>query len=178
VDREVAVLFEGMRQRVQMQVGTRASDSVWEALLAEGMTSLGEHVGDLPDAPRSDVRDGTRTEPDPPACVPPRLPPLRWELSEDVRGLDREAVRLSREWVRRDLVIGELTLEMRELGGERALGYASQGRTSQLPEALTPTERVRLTIERRITRLHPQALRLLRAAALLDQPLRVRQPSS
>jgi hypothetical protein len=117
VNREVAVLFEGMRQRVRMQVGPRASDAVWEALLAEGMTSLGEHVGDLPDPPRPDVRDGARTEPEPPAWVPPPLPPLRWELPEDVRGLDREAVRLAREWVRRDLVIGELTLEMRELGG-------------------------------------------------------------
>jgi hypothetical protein len=77
VDREVAVLFEGMRQRVRMQVGTRASDAVWEALLAEGMTSLGEHVGEVPDPPQPDVRDRPRSEPDPPAWVPPRLPPLR-----------------------------------------------------------------------------------------------------
>jgi hypothetical protein len=126
VDREVAVLFEGMRQRVRMQVGTRASDAVWEALLAEGMTSLGEHVGEVPDPPQPDVRDRARAEPEPPAWVPPPLPALQWELPEDVRGLDREAVRLSREWVRRDLVIGELTLEMRELGGVRGLGYASE----------------------------------------------------
>jgi hypothetical protein len=153
MDREVAVLFEGMRQRVQMQVGTRASDAVWEALLAEGMTSLGEQVGDLPDAPRPDVGDGARSEPEPPRWVPPPLPPLQWELPEDVRGLDREAVRLSREWVRRDLVIGELTLELRELGGVRALGYASARQYWEERLGLGATSvKDRQTLVRRVSR--------------------------
>jgi hypothetical protein len=153
VDREVAVLFEGMCQRVRVQVGTRASDAMWEALLAEGMTSLGQHVGDVPDPPQPDVRDRPRNEPEPPAWVPPRLPPLRWELPDDVRGLDREAVRLSREWVRRDLVIGELTLEMRELGGVPALGYTSQRQYWEERLGLGATSvKDRQTLVRRVSR--------------------------
>jgi hypothetical protein len=85
--------------------------------------------------------------------VPPPLPPLRWELPEDVRGLDREAVRLAREWVRRDLVIGELTLEMRELGGVRALGYASQRQYWEERLGLGATSvKDRQTLVRRVSR--------------------------
>jgi DNA-binding SARP family transcriptional activator len=58
---------------------------------------------------------------------------------------------------------------------ETLKAHFEEGRPRELPEQLTPTERVRMTIERRLSRLHPHALRLLRAAALLDQPLRVRQ---
>jgi DNA-binding SARP family transcriptional activator len=52
----------------------------------------------------------------------------------------------------------------------KALFDGSSART--LPDALTPSERVRLTIERRLGRLPDLALALLRAAAILDEPLR------
>jgi hypothetical protein len=49
VDREVAAFFEEMRSLVQSVVGSRASDAVWEALLAEGMTSLVDFMDEVPE---------------------------------------------------------------------------------------------------------------------------------
>jgi hypothetical protein len=124
VDREAGLLFEHMREVAEKVVGSGDSDMILEAMLAEGMTALGPHMGEVPEP---DVRKcpEPRDEPSPPPWVPPALPVMDVELPEDARGLDAEAVGLARELARRDLALGELTREMQELGGAHALGYAS-----------------------------------------------------
>jgi hypothetical protein len=123
-DREVALLFEHMREVAEMVVGSGDPDTILEAMLAEGMTALGEHMGEVPEPYVRKCRE-PRDEPAPPPWVPPALPVIDVELPEDARGLDAEAVGLARELARRDLALGELTREMQELCGHQELGYAS-----------------------------------------------------
>jgi hypothetical protein len=123
-DREVVLLFEHIRQVSQLHVGSSNGDMALEAMLAEGMTALGTHMGEVLEPNVRKSRE-PRLEPAPPTWSPPVMPALDAELPEDARGLDAEAVALAREMARRDLVLGELTREMQELGGAHELGYAS-----------------------------------------------------
>jgi hypothetical protein len=123
-DREVALLFEHVREVAERVVGTADPDTILEAMLAEGMTALGAHMGEVPEPYVRKCRE-PRDEPAPPPWVPPALPVIDGELPEDARGLDAEAVGLARELARRDLALGELTREMQELCGPQELGYAS-----------------------------------------------------
>jgi hypothetical protein len=119
-----ALLSEHMRELAERVVGSGDPDTILESMLAEGMTELGAHMGEVPEP---DVRKHRepRDEPAPPPWVPPALPAIDGELPDDARGLDAEAVGLARELARRDLALGELTREMQELCGAQELGYAS-----------------------------------------------------
>ncbi|MFW6085767.1 MAG: hypothetical protein ACODAG_01070, partial [Myxococcota bacterium] len=126
VPRESAELFEDVRGLVRCHVGSKANDAVWEALLAEGLNALAEHV-DESALPRVGRRRVQGEEEDPPAWEPPRVEMRFGPMPESPRDLDREARGLARELGRRELRIGELALEMGEMGGYKALGYASEG---------------------------------------------------
>jgi hypothetical protein len=109
-DREVALLFEHMRELAERVVGSGDSDTILEAMLAEGMTALGANMGEVPEPYVRKCRE-PRDEPAPQLWVPPALPVIDGDLPEDARGLDAEAVGLARELARRDLALGELTRE-------------------------------------------------------------------
>jgi hypothetical protein len=154
VGREVAAFYEEMRLLVAQVVGSRASDAVWEALLAEGTTALADIVDDLPEpVVRERAFGDACIEHEPPAWVPPPLPSAMWELPEDDRGLDAEAVRLSRELLRRDLLLGEMALQMGELNGAPGLGYASERQYWVERVGVSPTSiKDRQTLVRRVAR--------------------------
>jgi hypothetical protein len=116
-----------MRELAERVVGSGEPDMILEAMLAEGMTALGAHMGEVPEPYVRKHRE-PRDEPAPPPWVPPALPVIDGELPDDARGLDAEAVGLARELARRDLDLGELTREMQELCGAQELGYASDTR--------------------------------------------------
>jgi hypothetical protein len=166
VDREVAAFFEEMRLLVQSVVGSRASDAMWEALLAEGMTSLADFMEEVPE-PRVRRPPPEQGEHEPPAAgAVPGVPEVRWEVADDVRGLDAEAVRLAGELALRDLVIGELSLEMRELNGADALGYASDRQYWVERLGLSATSiKDRQTLVRRVARF-PDLQRALEEGAV------------
>jgi hypothetical protein len=152
-DREVALLFEHMREMAERVVGSGDPDTILEAMLAEGMTALGAHMGEVPEAYVRMCRE-PRDEPAPPPWVPPALPVIDGELPEDARGLDAEAVGLARELARRDLALGELTREMQELCGAQKLGYASDRQYWEERLGLCVTSvKERQTLVHRVSRL-------------------------
>ncbi|MFW6088063.1 MAG: hypothetical protein ACODAG_12710, partial [Myxococcota bacterium] len=178
VPRESAELFGEMRGLVRCHVGSKANDAVWEALLAEGLNALASFV-DESALPRLGRRpQGEESEP--PEWAPPRVAMRFGPMPESPRELDAEARRLALELGRREMRIGELALEMREMGGHRALGYSSEAQygrerlgcsarslekkrwlathASRLPELVQAIEEGRLGLEaaRLVTRVARQ----------------------
>lgn len=138
VAREAAEVFGELQRLVACHAGTDSPEAVMEAILAEGLTGLVEHADDEP-AARLPRRRRELAEPEPPSMQPPELTFDFGPLPDDARGLDCEAVRLSREITRRDLTIGELMLELRDCGGWRALGFASEAQYCRERLGMSPS---------------------------------------
>jgi hypothetical protein len=125
IDAEVAWLYEQTRMLVEAEVGTRANDAVWEALLAEAAVELADHLpGEPADVPAPDdaasssqgaVADRTDAANDFCAAVSGASGDDAHPSdagTRDAHALDAHCVSLTRQLALRDLHIGDLGLDL------------------------------------------------------------------
>jgi hypothetical protein len=123
VDAEVAWLHEQMRLFVEAHVGSRSSDAVWEALLAEAAVDLAPWLEDVA------LGAAAHADDDEPAVLAAR-PSVQSTVADDAlpaTELDRRCVALAHELAMRDLLIGDLSLDLAYYGyGRSKEAYAEE----------------------------------------------------